>query len=64
LQKNFSKFHETIGLKESSNQEYLFFSNRYDEEDFLDIPSAEIIFVGGEMQISGINTEQIRSWFK
>ena len=58
------KFHEPRGLKGSSNQEYIFFSKKYDEQDLLKVPSAEIIFVEGEMQISGIGTEQIRSWFK
>jgi anaerobic ribonucleoside-triphosphate reductase activating protein len=58
------EFHEPIGLKGSSNQEYIFFSKKYNEQDLLEVPSAEVIFVGGEMQISGIDTEQIRSWFR
>lgn len=58
------EFHEPIGLKGSSNQEYIFFSNKYDEQDLLEVPGSEIIFNEGEMQISGINTEQIRSWFR
>jgi len=58
-----AEFHEPIGLKGSSNQEYIFFSKKYNEQDLLEIPSAEIIFVGGEMQISGIDTEKIRRWF-
>jgi len=48
------EFHEPIGLKGSSNQEYIFFSKKYNEQDLLEIPNAEIIFVEGEMQISGI----------
>ncbi len=58
------EFHEPIGLRGSSNQEYLFFSNIYDEQDLLHVPSAEIIFVKGEIQITGIDTEQVRNWFK
>ncbi|MHA1868953.1 MAG: 4Fe-4S single cluster domain-containing protein [Candidatus Heimdallarchaeaceae archaeon] len=59
-----TKYHEPIGLKGSSNQEYLFFSSKYTEQNMFEVPSAEIIFFEGEMQISGINTEQIRNWFR
>jgi len=58
------EFHEPKGLRGSSNQEYLFFSNKYDEQDLLQVPGAEIIFAKGEMQISGINTEQVENLFK
>lgn len=58
------ELHEPKGLTGSSNQEYIFFTKKYTEQDLLDIPSAEIIIVDGEMQITGINTEQVKSWFE
>ncbi len=58
------KFHKPEGLRGSSNQEYIFFTKKYFEQDLLKVPNAEIIFVEGEMQITGINPEQIKSWFK
>ena len=58
------KLHEPKGLKGSSNQEYLFITSKYTEEDLLNIPDTEIIFEEGEIKITGINTEQVKSWIK
>ena len=58
------QYHEPVGLRGSSNQEYLFFSNKYTIQDIFDVPSAEIILDDGELKITGINTEDVKSWYK
>ena len=54
------ELHKPEGMRGSSNQEYLFFSQRYNEEDLGSIPNAEVIFEKGVMKITGVGAEQIR----
>jgi len=57
-------FHKPEGLRGSSNQDYLFFTKKYSIKDLDKVPSAEIQFKDGQIQITGINTEEIKGWFK
>ena len=52
------------GLRGSSNQEYVFFTEEYSEKDLENIPFAEIHFHDEQLQITGINTEEIKGWFE
>ncbi len=57
------ELHKPEGLRGSSNQNYLFFTERYTEKDLNILPNAEIIFDKGVMRITGINAERIRQLF-
>ncbi len=52
------------GLRGSSNQDHLFFTKKYSIKDLDKVPLAEIHFRNGQIQITGINTEEIKGWFK
>lgn len=56
--------HKPEGLRGSSNQDYLFFTKKYSIKDLDKVPLAEIHFRDGQIQITGINTEEIKGWFK
>jgi anaerobic ribonucleoside-triphosphate reductase activating protein len=57
------QLHKPEGLRGSSNQDYIFFTKRYKEEDLKSLPSAEVIFEKGVMKITGVDAEQIRLIF-
>lgn len=57
-------FHNPKELKGSSNQQYIFVSDKYSENDLKDISFAEIQLGEKEIKITGVGSEIVKGWFK
>jgi len=57
------ELHEPLGLKGSSNQQYIFYTSRYTEDDLEKVPVAEVRFNTEGVVITGIDTEVVKGWF-
>ncbi len=56
--------HAPEGLKGSSNQQYIFVSDIYNENDLKEISIAEIQLGDKKIKITGVGSEIVKGWFE